>query len=75
MSLTYILTKEAMPGLVKIGVTSVGVSGWIQSLDRTSVHMPSDCYFAVRVEDMNRVELELNTAFGQQRVRVNREFF
>ncbi len=75
MSFVYILTNEAMPGIVKIGITSVGIPERMQSLDGTSVPLPFDCYYAARVEDMTRVERALHTAFGEHRVRAGREFF
>lgn len=75
MSFVYILTNEAMPGIVKIGMTSVGIPERMQTLDSTSVPLPFDCYYAARVEDMARVERALHTAFGEHRVRPGREFF
>lgn len=75
MSLVYILTNEAMPDMVKIGMTTVGVPDRMRSLDNTSVPLPFECYYAARVEDMARVESALHTAFGDKRVRGSREFF
>lgn len=75
MSFVYILTNEAMPDMVKIGMTSVGIPDRMRSLDNTSVPLAFECYYAARVEDMNRVEAALHTAFGDKRVRATREFF
>ena len=75
MSIVYILTNEAMPGYIKIGRTETSVSQRMSELDKTSMPLPFQCYFAARVEDYARVEKTLHTAFGDQRVRQSREFF
>jgi hypothetical protein len=75
MSFVYVLTNEAMPGLIKIGLTENSVSERILQLDTTSIPVPFQCYYAARVEDNKRVEKALHTAFGDFRVRPNREFF
>jgi hypothetical protein len=75
MSFVYILTNEAMPGIIKIGLTENSVSERVLQLDTTSVPVPFQCYYAARVEDHKKVERALHTAFGDFRVRPNREFF
>jgi hypothetical protein len=76
MGFVYILTNESMPGLVKIGLTDQNdVESRIRGLDTTSVALPFQCYYAARVEDNKRVERALHTAFGDFRLRPNREFF
>jgi hypothetical protein len=75
MSYVYILTNEAMPGIIKIGLTENPVSERVLQLDTTSVPVPFQCYYAARVEDHKKVEKALHTAFGDFRVRPNREFF
>ncbi len=75
MSYVYILTNEAMPGYIKIGLTENLVSERVVQLDNTSVALPFQCYYAARVDDNRRVERALHTAFGDFRVRPNREFF
>ena len=75
MSYVYILTNEAMPGYIKIGLTENLVSERVVQLDNTSVALPFQCYYAARVEDNRRIERALHTAFGDFRVRPNREFF
>ena len=75
MSYVYILTNEAMPGIIKIGLTENSVSERVLQLDTTSVPVPFQCYYAARVEDHKKVERALHTAFGDFRVRTNREFF
>jgi len=75
MSYVYILTNEAMPGIIKIGLTENPVSERVLQLDTTSVPIPFQCYYAARVEDHKKVEKALHVAFGDFRVRPNREFF
>ena len=75
MSFVYILTNEAMPGYIKIGLTENLVSERVVQLDNTSVALPFQCYYAARVDDNRRIERALHTAFGDFRVRPNREFF
>jgi len=75
MSYVYILTNEAMPGYIKIGLTENLVSERVVQLDNTSVPLPFQCYYAARVDDNRRIERALHTAFGDFRVRPNREFF
>jgi hypothetical protein len=75
MSYVYILTNEAMPGYIKIGLTENPVSERVVGLDNTSVALPFQCYYAARVEDNRKIERALHTAFGDFRVRPNREFF
>lgn len=75
MSIVYILTNESMPGYIKIGRTDTSVEQRMAELDRTSVPLPFQCFYAARVEDYGRVERTLHTAFGDARVRASREFF
>jgi len=75
MSYVYILTNEAMPGYIKIGLTDNPVSDRVVQLDNTSTALPFQCYYAARVEDNRKIERALHTAFGDFRVRPNREFF
>jgi hypothetical protein len=75
MGIVYVLTNEAMPGLIKIGLTQGELEQRILSLDNTSVALPFECYYAGSVDDAAQVEKALHTAFGDHRVRANREFF
>ncbi len=75
MSIVYILTNEAMPGYIKIGRTDTSVEQRMRELDKTSVPLPFQCYYAARVPDYQKLERTLHTAFGDHRVRSNREFF
>lgn len=71
----YILTNDSMPGLIKIGYTTTSINQRIRELDTTPVPLPFQCYFAARVENGIMVERKLHTAFGDFRLRSNREFF
>src|SRR5262249_18080395 len=76
-NVVYILTNPAMPGLVKIGRTSdgVGVETRLRQLDTTCLPLPFECFYAVEVEDAQKVERALHDAFDDHRIRSNREFF
>jgi hypothetical protein len=74
--IVYILTNEAMPGYVKIGLTQQDdVGDRVRQLDNTSIPVPFECYFAAHVPDCRKVERTLHFVFGEQRARRNREFF
>jgi len=71
----YILTNEAMPGLIKIGRTNGEVVERVRQLDTTPTPLPFECFYAAEVSDANKVEKAIHEAFGDHRVRKNREFF
>lgn len=73
--IVYVLTNEAMDGLVKIGRTTTTVEQRIRELDNTSMPLPFQCFFAGEVADSAYVEAHLHKAFADKRVRTNREFF
>ena len=75
MKTVYILTNEAMPGIIKIGWTDKNVEERMKELDKTSTPVPFTCYFAKRVEEPTFVESKLHEAFDEFRIRDNREFF
>jgi hypothetical protein len=75
MSFVYILTNEAMPGYVKIGITERDIEKRITELDSTGVPLPFRCYYAAEVSDHKKIEKALHVAFGDRRVRSSREFF
>ncbi len=72
--IVYVLINEAMPGYSKIGKTS-NLEQRMRDLDKTSVPLPFECFYAARVNDMHYVEKQLHDAFADMRVRKNREFF
>ena len=71
--IVYVLTNEAMDGLVKIGRTTTSVEQRIRELDNTSVPLPFQCFYAGEVKDSAFVESHLHQAFSDKRVRSNRE--
>lgn len=72
--IVYILTNEAMPGYIKIGVTT-DLERRMKELDNTSIPLPFECFYACTVKDMSFVEKQLHEAFANSRVRSSREFF
>ena len=73
--IVYVLTNPAMPGIVKIGKTSRGMSARLNELYSTGVPLPFECAYASRVEDESKVERAFHQAFGPYRVNPRREFF
>jgi hypothetical protein len=74
--IVYILTNEAMPGYVKIGLTRKNdVGERVRQLDNTSIPVPFECYYAASVPDCARLERTLHFVFGEKRARRSREFF
>jgi hypothetical protein len=72
----YLLTNPAMPGLVKIGMsTQDDVQSRMTQLYTTGVPVPFDCAYAAQVNDPVKVEKALHTAFAPQRLNPRREFF
>lgn len=72
--IVYILINEAMPGYVKIGITT-NLEQRIRSLDTTSVPLPFECFYACTVQNARLTEQRLHDAFLNNRVRTSREFF
>jgi hypothetical protein len=72
--IVYILINEAMQGYCKIGRT-INLEQRIRSLDTTGVPLPFECFYACTVTNANFVEKQLHDAFGDNRVRSNREWF
>lgn len=74
--IVYILTNPAMPGLVKIGMTTrKEIETRMSELYSTGVPLPFQCSFAGRVKDVKKVEQAFHKAFGPYRINPNREFF
>ena len=77
-NIVYVLTNPAMPGIVKIGITSAAnPQTRISQLYTTGVPLPFDCVIAVEVEDNpdGGLEKALHTAFAPYRINPSREFF
>ncbi|PZD75303.1 hypothetical protein C1752_00015 [Acaryochloris thomasi RCC1774] len=76
LSVVYVLTNSAMPGLVKIGKTSQDDHNTrVSQLYTTGVPVPFDIEYACRVPNPTEVEAALHTAFAPQRINPRREFF
>ncbi len=76
MDKVYVLTNQAMPGLIKVGITGAeDVETRMKSLDQSGVPLPFECYYAAEVEDAKAVEKAIHAAFDELRVRKGREFF
>lgn len=73
----YVLTNEAMPGFVKIGLTKAeSVESRIATLSAsTSIPLPFECHFAAEVKDCAKLEKTLHQLFSEHRVNPKREFF
>ena len=78
-NIIYVLTNEAMPGLVKIGMTEDSAEARIKDLSApTGVPIPFECHYAAEIEnldDLKSVEKTLHQLFADQRVNPKREFF
>lgn len=74
--IVYILTNPAIPNMIKIGMTTVeDVKQRMAQLYTTGVPLPFECVYAAKVENHEKVEKALHTAFGPDRVNPKREFF
>lgn len=74
--IVYVLTNEAMPGLVKIGLTNDSVEARLTQLStHTGIPLPFECYFAAEIKDAARIEKTLHQLFAEARINPKREFF
>lgn len=76
--IVYVLTNPAMPGLVKIGMTTRdNLDARMRELYGTGVPVPFECKYACKVKasDCAKIEKALHTAFAPNRININREFF
>ena len=76
--IVYVLTNPAMPGLVKIGMTTRdNMDARMRELYGTGVPVPFECQYACKVKasDCGKIEKALHTAFAPNRINANREFF
>lgn len=74
-NIIYVLTNEAMHGLVKIGLTQ-NLEQRIRELSTpTGVPLPFECHYAAEVPDHVKVEGLLHQLFSEHRVNPRREFF
>ena len=76
MGIVYVLTNQAMPGLVKIGMTDDSdTAPRLGQLFGTGVPLPFEVAYACRVDNALEVERSLHAAFAPQRINAKREFF
>jgi len=76
MDLVYVLTNEAMPGLVKIGRTTDSLQTRLTQLSAaTGVPLRFEPHFAAEVDDGVRLERTLHQLFDDHRINPKREFF
>ena len=74
--IVYIFSNPAMPGIVKIGMTTKDqIDDRLKELFTTSVPVPFECEYACKVKDCKKVENALHIAFDPDRVDPQREFF
>ena len=74
--IVYILINEAMPGFVRVEFTQNNdVADEVYRLNRSSMPMPYDVYFAARVPDYKRLERTLRFLFGGSQTTRCPEFF
>ena len=72
----YVLINEAMPGYVKIGLTTTSLEQRMRELSNsTSIPVPFSCFYACTVKDSKFVEKQLHDAFSDHRANPKREFF
>ncbi len=78
LGIVYVLTNQAMPGIVKIGMTTRNsMDERMRELFSTGVPVPFECAFACTVPASNctKIEKALHKAFAPNRVHASREFF
>ena len=66
--IVYVLTNEAMPGLVKIGCTQSDLASRVRSLFQTGVPLPFEVYYACEVSGSSLLLL-LRLCIAPERVR------
>jgi len=76
--IVYLLTNPAMPGLIKIGITThedVKIRMGQLYNGCTGIPVPFVCEYAAKVVNLYAVEKALHTAFSPNRLNPKREFF
>lgn len=76
--IVYALVNPAMPGLVKIGMSSKSEIDQRKNqlyFGCSGVPLPFECVYACKVRDFEKVEKALHIAFAPNRINPNREFF
>ena len=75
MGCVYILTNEAMPGLIKIGHTTKTARERADELYQTGVPKPFKVAYEFPCDNHEQLEVEMHRKLKQHRVNKNREFF
>ena len=75
--IVYVFTNPAMPGLIKVGMTTRDdVKQRLKELSSpTGVPVPFVCLYATEVTDAQKVEDALHGAFDCDRINPKKEFF
>lgn len=74
--IVYVLRNEAMPGLIKIGITQrADIESRMKELYSTGVPLPFECLWAGEFCDCRKIEKIVHNAFADMRVNQSREFF
>ena len=75
VGIVYVLANPAMQSCVKIGVTK-DLAERMRSLDQpSSVPLPFECVYAVKVPNARAWERVLHEVFSESRINRKREFF
>lgn len=74
-SCVYILTNPSMPGLIKIGKTTVAAQQRADELYQTGVPTPFSVEYSIPTNDPDSLECHLHKVFKNHRVNKDREFF
>ena len=75
--IVYAFTNVAMPGLIKIGMTSwVNLTKRLEDLSKPSgIPAPFECLYAAEVDNAKKAEKVLHAVFYKERLNEKREFF
>ena len=75
LGFVYVMQNEAMPGLVKIGLTTRLAEDRAQELFTTGLPAPFEVVFRSLTSDPQALEKEVHEQLKGRRVKSNREFF
>ncbi len=75
MGCVYILTNEAMPGLIKIGHTAKTARERANELFSTGVPQPFAIAYEFECDNHEQLETEMHRRLKRYRVNTKREFF
>ena len=75
MGKVYILTNDAMPGIINIGSTENSIVDKMKTLDSIHVPLPFRFHFAIETDRAFEIEKLMHNTFSKFRIRNNRDFF